>query len=60
MTVKEVMAGITPSADYAGLEMADDFVLAFQTADTQQDVNDYLCRRLGIPIRGAKGKEQER
>lgn len=42
MTVKEVMAGITPSADYAGLEMADDFVLAFQTADTQQDVNDYI------------------
>ena len=25
-----------------------------------KDVNDYLCRRLGIPIRGAKGKEQER
>ena len=23
-----------------------------------KDVNDYLCRRLGIPIRGAKGKEQ--
>lgn len=42
MTVKEVMTGITPSADYAGLEMADDFVLAFQTADTQQDVNDYI------------------
>lgn len=42
MTVKEVMAGITPSADYAGLEMADDFVLAFQTADTQQNVNDYI------------------
>ena len=42
MTVKEVMTGITPSADYAGLGMADDFVLAFQTADTQQDVNDYI------------------
>ena len=42
MTVKEVMTGITPSADYAGLEMADDFVLAFQTADTQKDVNDYI------------------
>lgn len=42
MTVKEVMTGITPSADYAGLEMADDFVLAFQTADTQQNVNDYI------------------
>mgnify|MGYP000703663752 CR=1 FL=1 len=42
MTVKEVMTGITPSADYAGLEMTDDFVLAFQTADTQQDVNDYI------------------
>lgn len=25
-----------------------------------KDVNDYLCHRLGIPIRGAKGKEQER
>lgn len=42
MTVKEVMTGITPSADYAGLEMADDFVLALQTADTQQNVNDYI------------------
>jgi len=38
MTVKEVMTGITPSADYAGLEMADDFVLAFKTADTQKSV----------------------
>ena len=25
-----------------------------------KDVNDYLCHRLGIPIRGEKGKEQER
>ena len=36
------MAGITPSADYAGLGMSDDFVLAFKTADTQQDVDDYI------------------
>ena len=42
MTVKEVMTGITPSADYAGLEMADDFVLAFKTADTQKSVGDYI------------------
>lgn len=42
MTVKEVMTGITPSADYSGLEMADDFVLAFKTADTQKSVGDYI------------------
>lgn len=42
MTVKEVMTGITPSADYADLEMADDFVLAFKTADTQKSVGDYI------------------
>lgn len=42
MTVKEVMEGITPSAQYAGLQMADDFVLAFQTADSQKTENDYI------------------
>ena len=25
-----------------------------------KDVNDYLCHRLGLPIRGAKEKERER
>lgn len=38
MTVSEAIAacGITPSADYAGVEMADDFVLAIQTDKTKQ------------------------
>ena len=25
-----------------------------------KDVNDFLCHRLGIPIRGSQGKEYER
>lgn len=25
-----------------------------------KDVNDFLCHRLGIPIRGSHGKEPER
>ena len=37
MTVKEAItkSGITPSASYAGIETADDFLLAFQTESTQ-------------------------
>ena len=36
MTVKEVMTGITPSADYAGLEMAD------TKAERHAGQNDYI------------------
>lgn len=37
MTVTEAVtnSGITPSADYAGIENTDDFVLAIQTESTQ-------------------------
>ena len=30
------------------------------TPPHKMDVNDFLCHRLGIPIRGSHGKEQER
>lgn len=44
MTVSETIkaAGITPSADYTGVEMADDFLLAIQTEPTQTDVKSWV------------------
>lgn len=42
MTVTEAMNGITPSADTAGFQMADDFILAFKTEDTQNKEGDYI------------------
>lgn len=42
MTVTEAMKGITPDPDKAGFQMADDFILAFKTADTQTKEGDYI------------------
>lgn len=44
MTVKEVLTkkGVTPDAQYSGVEMADDFILAIQTDETQADVDDWI------------------
>lgn len=44
MTVSEAIAasGITPAADYKGVEMTDDYVLAIQTAETQANVGSWI------------------
>lgn len=44
MTVTEAVtnSGITPSADYAGIENTDDFVLAIQTESTQTKKSDWV------------------
>ena len=44
MTVTEAVtnSGITPSADYAGIENADDFVLAIQTESTQTKKSSWI------------------
>lgn len=42
MTVTEAMKGITPDPDKVGFQMADDFILAFKTADTQTKEGDYI------------------
>lgn len=44
MTVTEAVtnSGITPSADYAGIENTDDFVLAIQTESTQTKKSSWI------------------
>lgn len=44
MTVTEAItnSGITPSADYAGIENTDDFVLAIQTESTQTKKSSWI------------------
>lgn len=44
MTVSETItaSGITPSADFAGEIINDDFILAIKTEDTQADVKNWV------------------
>lgn len=44
MTVSEVLTkkNITPNPEYAGVEMADDFILAIQTETTQTQVSSWI------------------
>lgn len=44
MTVTEAvkLSGITPSADYTGIETTDDFLLAVQTESGQSKVDDWV------------------
>lgn len=44
MTVTEAvkLSGLTPSANYAGVETTDDFLLAVQTEDSQTNVADWV------------------
>ena len=45
MTVTEAvkLSGLTPSADYTGVETTDDFLLAVQTEASQTDFNVQLA-----------------
>ena len=44
MTVTEAvkLSGLTPSADYTGVETTDDFLLAVQTEASQTDVKNWV------------------
>ena len=44
MTVTEAvkLSGLTPSADYTGVETTDDFLLAVQTEASQTDVKSWV------------------
>lgn len=48
MKVSELMAGITPSASFAGVETNDDFVLAIKTEESQTTEKDYTVVQAGI------------
>lgn len=49
MKLSELMANITPSADYAGISTNDDFVLAIDIADTaSESEGDYIVVQAGI------------
>lgn len=44
MTVTQTIAmtGITPNADFTGVELNDDYILAIQTGDAQSAVGDWI------------------
>lgn len=48
MTVTEAMKGITPNPNNAGFQMADEWILAFKTAESQTKVGDYTVVYFGI------------
>lgn len=49
MKLSELMAGITPSTDYAGISTNDDFVLAVDIAATaSESEGDYIVVQAGI------------
>lgn len=53
MKVSELMAGVTPSPEFAGIETNDDFVLAIQTDAEQATEKDYTVVQSGVTSHAA-------
>lgn len=46
--VSEIMAGVTPDPEYAGIATNDDFILAIQTEESQTTEKDYIVVQGGV------------
>ena len=53
MKVSELMAGVTPNPEYAGIATNDDFVLAIQTKESQTTEKDYTVVQGGVKSHAA-------
>ena len=53
MTISELMAGVTPKPEYAGIANADDYVLAVDFSGTAENVGEYLVAIDGMTSHAA-------